>query len=141
MSGGGPKTGAGCLFWAVIAPLVIAPLGTCAVVGWSRLKSPHHTPLLNYAQTARPEAAAAVDPAVQRDGARICAAYHALAKTLPGDGMADQATVWKQLGLAAAPQDPWGRGYEWQPWNRTVRSYGKDRARGTPDDQVVRCDG
>jgi hypothetical protein len=78
---------------------------------------------------------------VQTDGARICAAWRALAAVDAGEQGVDAASLWKQLGAARPPDDPWGRPYEWQPWNRSVLSYGPDKARGTSDDQLVRCEG
>jgi hypothetical protein len=125
------KSSSGCLFWIILGPLVIAPVLTFIIVGltWIRPRSSTATP------ATPPEAAAEVSDAhVKQDGARICAA----AATPDGGDPIDADSLWRKLG--APPNDPWGRAYEWQPWNRSVRSYGPDRARGTPDDQIVRCE-
>ena len=133
-----PKNTVGCIFWLFVVPLVIAPLGTLVVVGMSHLRSSESKVAVH---DARPEASSGpADARVQKDGLRICAAANVLTNDA-GEPPTDAATVWNKLGSPTAPDDPWGRPYEWQPWNRTVRSYGPDRARGTPDDQLVRCDG
>lgn len=141
MSGESKSGGLGCIFWMVIAILVIGPLGTCAVVGI--INSRHEKPAGPKVVTPleAPSANAPVDARVQHDGARICAAYKELAKTLPDDAFNDGAAIWKKLGLSSAPADPWGTPYLWQGWNRSVHSSGPDRAANTGDDQTVRCEG
>lgn len=132
-------SGVGCVFWTVVAMLVIGPLGTCALVGVVNWR--HDKARQVVTNQAGPSAEAPVDPRVQKDGARICAAYRELARTLPDDAFQDGSVVWKKLGLSAPPDDPWGRPYAWQAWNRSVLSSGPDRSLGTPDDQTVRCEG
>jgi len=134
----GSKRGSGWLFWVAIFPLVVAPVGTCAVVASSYVRAAVAGPPWQRHQVAPPEASLRVDPRVAERGAQLCAAFKKLpAQVAPAD---QAAALWKALGLARAPDDPWGHPYVWQPWDRAVRTSGPDGAPRTPDDQLVRCE-